>query len=296
MPTLSELRAEIKMSDFKTVSRSQLYQSGDEEGSSSDDQEYNNPPPGFDFEIVDVEDAAEEPEQNGNAENQNIESQEKEEKIEFFPLFSTTEGTNNSTSTDGITGSAGGLVKIKINDVTDVDYDSKQPEKVNDEEWDQIAKKRNESKRPLSFYYQATDSSENGKTEEYKSVAVDGETVIQWSKDFRILTNYRVVDLQKFNATVDLYHKIENSARNGKSRKRAGKKQRDGKIFKKERLKKWKQQLLEANQRAKQRTYRDYDTANRSSTKTKFGDSFKKRSNTVSKNIGRPGKPIFRTE
>lgn len=288
------------MPDVKTVSRSQLYESDGEDNARSDDQEYNYPPPGFDFEIVDVEEIrATEEAQNGDAGAKREETnstKEDEDKVEFFPLFSTNTNPDDASLANS-TGGTGRLVRIKVDDIAEVD-DEKETGKVKDEEWDQIARERNESRRPLSFYYQATDSNDgHNEMEKYKAVAVDGDTVIQWSKQFRILTNYRVMDLKKYNATVDLYHKIDRSPRNGKSKKRAGKKQRDAKIFRKERMKEWRQKLSEARERARQRSYREDSTATAtSSTKTKFGDSFKKRSNTVSKNVGRPGKPVFRTE
>lgn len=288
------------MPDVKTVSRSQLYESDGEDNARSDDQEYNYPPPGFDFEIVDVEEiCATEEAQNGDAGAKREETnstKEDEDKVEFFPLFSTNTNPDDASLANS-TGGTGRLVRIKVDDIAEVD-DEKETGKVKDEEWDQIARERNESRRPLSFYYQATDSNDgHNEMEKYKAVAVDGDTVIQWSKQFRILTNYRVMNLKKYNATVDLYHKIDRSPRNGKSKKRAGKKQRDAKIFRKERMKEWRQKLSEARERARQRSYREDSTATAtSSTKTKFGDSFKKRSNTVSKNVGRPGKPVFRTE
>lgn len=288
------------MPDVKTVSRSQLYESDGEDNARSDDQEYNYPPPGFDFEIVDVEEIrATEEAQNGDAGAKREETnstKEDEDKVEFFPLFSTNTNPDDASLANS-TGGTGRLVRIKVDDIAEVD-DEKETGKVKDEEWDQIARERNESRRPLSFYYQATDSNDgHNEMEKYKAVAVDGDTVIQWSKQFRILTNYRVMNLKKYNATVDLYHKIDRSPRNGKSKKRAGKKQRDAKIFRKERMKDWRQKLSEARERARQRSYREDSTATAtSSTKTKFGDSFKKRSNTVSKNVGRPGKPVFRTE
>lgn len=288
------------MPDVKTVSRSQLYESDGEDNARSDDQEYNYPPPGFDFEIVDVEEIrATEEAQNGDAGAKREETnstKEDEDKVEFFPLFSTNTNPDDASLANS-TGGTGRLVRIKVDDIAEVD-DEKETGKVKDEEWDQIARERNESRRPLSFYYQATDSNDgHNEMEKYKAVAVDGDTVIQWSKQFRILTNYRVMNLKKYNATVDLYHKIDRSPRNGKSKKRAGKKQRDAKIFRKERMKEWRQKLSEARERARQRSYREDSTATAtSSTKTKFGDSFKKRSNTVSKNVGRPGKPVFRTE
>lgn len=295
------------MSDVKTVSRSQLYESDGEDNARSDDQEYNYPPPGFDFEIVDVDDVddvnveeitATEETQNGDsgAKREDTNSTKGEEKVEFFPLFSTNTNPDDASLANS-TGNTGGLVRIKVEDIAEVD-DEKETGKVKDEEWDQIARERNESRRPLSFYYHATDSNDgHNEMEKCKAVAVDGDTVIHWSKQFRILTNYKVMDLKKHNATVDLYHKIDRSPRNGKSKKRAGKKQRDAKIFRKERIKEWKQKLSEARERARQRSYREDSTAKAtSSTKTKFGDSFKKRSNTVSKNVERPGKPVFRTE
>lgn len=294
---------ERPMSDVKTVSRSQLYESGGEDAASSDEQEYNCPPPGFDFEIVDVDDdvdadqppAAEAGDAGDKTDDSTSLAKDGDDKVEYFPLFSTT-ATPNGASLTNSSGTAGSLVRIKVDDLADVD-EEQEPGKVKDEEWDQIAKERNESRRPLSYYYHDGDGDDQ--VEKYKEVAVDGDTVIQWSKHFRILTNYRVKDLAKHNATVDLYHKIDRSARDGKGKKRGGKKQRDAKIFRKERLKEWKQKLAEARERARQRSYREDPAATAgatSSTKTKFGDSFRKRSNTVSKNIGRPGKPVFRTE
>lgn len=290
------------MSDFKTVTRSQLYDS-DTENENIEPSEYNLPPPGFDFEIVDIEDnyESESNSQNEEAKSETISKTElnenttegEKEKVEFFPLFSMPANlTNNSDDKNNNDNSENGLVKIKVTDIEDLDEYGNDG-KLNDKEWDETAKERNLSARPLDYYYVETDSINDKKG--YESVAVSGGTIIEWSTQFRVLSNYKVIDLKKYNSKIDLYHKSDSSKRQGKSKKRDGKKKRDAKIFKKERLHAWKQQLKEAKERAKSRKYKDYSD-NKTSTKVKFGDSFNRRSNTVSKNIGRPGKPIFRTE
>lgn len=281
------------MSDLTAVSRAQLYDSEENLENGDSSQEYALPPPDFDFEIVDVEDdiidTEATPEDKKEAEN--ISEQKEDDKetgtVEYFPLF--------STSTNDDSESKSQLVKVKVDTVEEVE-DRKHPDK----NWDAIAAERNANARPLSYYFQEKSADEFTKV---ASVAVDGETILEWNKQFRIESDYKVIDLKKLNATIDLYNRSDSSIRNKDKthKKRAGKKKRDAKIFKKERLREWKIKLQQAKENAKKRKYKDYPKLDKfQSKKTKFGDSFnKRRSNTVTKastNNNSSCKPVFRTE
>lgn len=298
------------MSGFKTVSRSQLYNdSDDEQSSSSNNEDYTLPPPTFDFEIVDIDDHEEENRKEDNSDDEKVEEGEKKDKVEFFPLFSTSSTSNsnnepNNTTPTNNNNNNNGLVKIKVDNVDDIvdevfdtltSGNNTANKQIKDEEWDQIAKERNKSARPLNYYFQ----DENLKDEnnaKYQSVAVDGDTIIQWSEKFRVISNYKVIDITKFNSKIDLYYRQTNEKNKVKKHNRSGKKKRDAKIFKKERIREWKQKLKDAKERAKRQNFKDYNI-NTKSTKKRFGDSFKKRINTVPKSKSSSSSiSIFRTE
>ncbi|KAG0680662.1 hypothetical protein C6P40_004181 [Pichia californica] len=290
------------MSDLKTISRSQLYESDHESNNDNDDlnidQEYNLPPPGFDFEIVDIDDIEEKEDKEEKIEDEDEEAEE-DEKVEFFPLFSTSNQSNDNNSINS------NLVKVKM----DIDSDNNEIDelitnidknKFTDEEWDRIVLKLNSNNRNINYYYKNTNNNSIEEINKFKSVAVDGNTILKWNEQFRIISDYKLINLNEFNKKIEDQIKISNKNLI-KSKKRGGKKKRDAKIFKKERLKIWKLKLKEAKERSKQRIYKDHSNKPIKSTKTKFGDSFKKR-NTISKNSlnnnnnNKPGKPIFRTE
>lgn len=304
-----------KMSSFeKAVSRSQLYASDENNdvsdlSNSDNDQEYNLPPPGFDFEIVDIADNEDNEDNNEVSDTENKSGANKEigshdvadgEKVEFFPLFSTLGNTDSDSK------NLSNLVQIKVNTIEEIVGEETKNVKLTDSEWDDLAAQRNKSFRPLSYYLQLDPINDN-ELEKIQSVAVDGDTILKWNKEFAIKSNYKLIDLKEYNAKIDLYHKIEMPATDKSSKKRPSKRKRDAKIFKKERVKKWKSDLKQAKERARREKYKQINS-DTTSTKVKFGDSFNKRrsgissnkgnssTNTVSKNIGKPGKPVFRTE
>lgn len=214
----------------KVVSRSQLYESG-EENESDVSQDYVLPPPGFDFEIVDVED--EEPVMESDKSEtkttditEDVElkdEEEKEEKVEFFNMFSSMGNESN-------------LVKVNVKElIIEVNDDIL---KETDSNWDEFVEIRN--KRPLSYYFQTDSDSTNN--ELISQVAVDGQTIHEWSKKFRILSNHRVIDLKKFNSRVNLYYKVK-QGKTSKKNNRKSRMKRDAQIFKKERLDEWNKSL-----------------------------------------------------
>lgn len=289
----------LSMSDLKTVSRSQLFDddfnsnhNNDELTNSSDSepQNYTLPPPGFDFEIVDVEDA----EHSSNNDTTEVESGEyaKEEKVEYFPLFS----TSNDTKEDAREAKPS-LVKVKIDDVSvEEERDEFKSTKDQEKEWDDLVHQLNANARPLSYYFPTLGEDEHRKME---SMAVDGETILKWSKEFVVESKYKLIDLKEYNAKIDLYYKIDASRK--KSRKRPGKKKRDARIFRKERLEKWKKDLKLAQERARQRKYRELSNFTKEKPKKSFFGENTKRIRTVSRSSNKatsklPGKPVFRTE
>lgn len=215
----------------KVISRSELF---DDEGNNepSYSEIYTLPPPGFDFEIVDVDD------QEGNTQTDEVtDDKEVEEKVELFNMFSSSDNTSN-------------LVKVKVDDFVSDDKNDNII-KYNDEEWDSLVKARNI--RPMSYYFQS--ENDNSKVDDYLKVAVDGQTIHYWSEKFRIISNYKLMNLKEFNSKVNLVYRPKLSK---KSTLRKSRKRRDAQIFKKERLKNWKKSLDLIQQRIQTVTSKDY--------------------------------------
>lgn len=290
------------MSDELKVSRAQLFNSDNDVNLNDDNHEYNLPPPGFDFEIVDIED-------NDNIvddklENKEDKTKEKEEeikeegKIEFFPLFSTSSTTTKTN--DNQESTKNNLVKIRL-DNDDKDSDEintllMDKSTVNDQDWDRIVNEFNLSHRPLSYYYENTDKDSNDKIHKLKSVAINGEDIIKLSEYFRILTDYKVNNLKEYNSKIDLYYSISKSK---KSKNRNSRKKRDAKIFKKERLQDWNARLKQINENSKKMSIRDYSKDSKIPRKVIFDIEWKnniKQNFPKRLNYSKQHKPIHKTK
>lgn len=305
------------MSDSKTVSRSELFNNSDDISDNSGTDAEILPPQGFDFDIVDIDDDDlrnntdnevsdnKTKESENAAENEEPKLKEKNDKnVTFFRMFST--NVSSDAKNDDSGNIDNGLVKVIIDDVQDNNDDellNPSNAKINDEEWDNIAKEINLKQRPLNYYYKPNNLIDH---EKFKLVAVDGDTILKWNKQFKILSDNNLINLNEFNSKIDLYYSSNNQLNNQKKTKRLSKKKRDAKIFKRERIKEWKKNLKLAQQRAAKNTFRNYDDA-KTSTKVKFGDSFKKRSTFTKKpnrsgtsntnsNTRKPSGRVFRTE
>lgn len=286
----------------RTVSRAQLYaddNSDDDFDVRGDDEntninEYAMPPPGFDFEIVDIDDNNNESndESTKTAVSQDAEQEEaedkeegKEDKVEYFPLFSTVskEQDDDSPSSTSTTK----LVRVKIDDNADVDVDS---EKFDDLDYDKLVELQNARIRQERAN-KVTDIA--AYREMIEQVAVDGNTIHEWSIQFKTPNTRRVIDLNEYNAQIDLYHKIEEVSKSSKAKSRPGKKKREAKIWKKIREKEWKQKLRDAQRKAKLEKdggkYDRYDDYKKeSSKKFKFSDTFQKKRSTSTNRVSKP--------
>jgi hypothetical protein len=299
-PPAAAQKATLNIMSERTVSRAQLYDNSSDDNftnhpqsdssngdADADVNEYTMmPPPGFDFEIVDVEDEPQEAEESSATENSRAEekdqngamsSAEDEEHVEYFPLFSTTAGSSSDAA-------APRLVRLKIDDNADVDVESV---KFDDSDYDKLVEQHNARARrqresgitkivkiPETYDY----------AQMINEMAVDGNTIREWSVKFAVPSTRKLIDLKEYNAKIELYHKIEKAKKDAKRKSRPGKKQREAKMWKKLREKEWKQKLREAQRKAKLERdgkfdrYDDYKTE--SSKKFKFSDSFKKRPST----------------
>lgn len=271
------------MSNEKKVSRSQLFDNDNDNNVELNDnnEEYNLPPPGFDFEIVDIEDNDTDDKLKyvESKTKEKEEEIEEEEKIEFFPLFSTSSSTT-TTNHDNQESTKTNLVKIKIdnnddevNTIDEIDTLLLGKSNISDQDWDRMVNEFNLDHRPLSYYYDNTDNDSNDKIQKYKSVAINGEDVIRLSQYFRIISDYKVINLKEYNSKIDLYYSIPKAK---KSNKRSSRKKRDAKIFKKERLQEWNSKLKEINECSKNMTIRDYSKDSKTSKKIIFDDEWKK--------------------
>lgn len=293
-------KAILNIMSERTVSRAQLYDNSSDDNftnhpqsdssnrdADADVNEYTMmPPPGFDFEIVDVEDEPQEAEESSATEKSKAEEKDQDgaissaedgEHVEYFPLFSTTAGSSSDAA-------APRLVRLKIDDNADVDVESV---KFDDADYDKLVEQHNARARRQR---------ENGITKIVKipetydyaqminEMAVDGNTIREWSVKLAVPSTRKLIDLKEYNAKIELYHKIEKAKKDAKRKSRPGKKQREAKMWKKLREKEWKQKLREAQRKAKLERdgkfdrYDDYKTE--SSKKFKFSDSFKKRPST----------------
>lgn len=229
----------------KVISRSEIFDK-EEQNRSSDSEVYALPPPGFDFEIVDIDDVGDteilNTETKSNDDGSQIE-QEPEEKVELFNMFSSLDSTSN-------------LVKVKVDNI-DANDDNDNPVKYNDEEWDMMANGRNE--RPISYYFQS--ETDAVKLNDYTEVAVDGQTIYDWSEKFRIISNYKVINLKEFNSKVNLIYRPKHG-KTSKKNNRKSRMRRDAQIFKKERLKNWKKSLKLIQQRLENIPTKDYTMKN----------------------------------
>lgn len=236
------------MMDVKhVISRSEIFEDESRNKTNLDSsQDYVLPPLGFDFEIVDVEDdsAAEfsSSEQHRDDKIEEEKKKAKDENVELFNMFSSLGNTSN-------------LVKIKVDELKI--EDEHQLEKLNDEEWDQLAKNRN--KRPLSYYFQTKD--DVSMREDCIKVAIEGRTIYDWNQKFRVLSDYKVIDLKKFNSRVDLCFKIKQE-KNRKKNNRKSRMRRDAQIFKKERLINWNKSLERIMQNQQKIPVKDYTMKN----------------------------------
>lgn len=259
------------------VSRSQLYNDEENDQSQSDSNSGHSlqendkhaeyiPPIGFDFEIVDVEDIPlVEVKENTNEGNDDNENEDKEgEKTEYFPLFS----TSSKTEDQGYNKNKG-LVKLKIDNLNDDDRDD-----GNNSDWDEYVKNQ---ARPDSYYFSKIDDIELKKILE---VAVTGAKIYEWKEQFKKVTDYRLLDLKKFNLSLKIQKVKKDDNKNGtvdkpKKKKRSCKKKRMNKIDNKLKLKGWKKELKLAQLR-NQKLVETWEKAHNDKSNNKKNIKFEK--------------------
>lgn len=223
------------------------------------------PPPGFDFEIVDIVDGDDNKSDNNDSDKDsknNDDTQNNKTKTEYFPLFSNSE-----------------QIKIELNNQDEIDNDNDDDYIISNDitnlpsnKYDEIVNNHNSLiKSKKSYFQQSHDLRVN-------QVAVSGDEIYEWVNKFKILTNYRLIDLNKFNKQIDDWNSVSiNKTTKIKKRIRGGKKKREARIFRRERIAEWNKNLELARERSKKLSKERL--MNKKSSKVKFGDSFKRSNN-----------------
>ncbi|GMG19193.1 unnamed protein product [Ambrosiozyma monospora] len=204
----------------------------------------------FDFEVVDIDEAKEEPNNEVN------ETDEGEKKVELFPMFSMgpsiTTTNEASNETDGKKDEfKSSLIQVKLD--ADEEYEMEVDENVEKAALDEYVKNQ---KRPHSYYF--ADYTEDQK-KQFKDMALTGEQVLEMSK-VTSPDNYRLTNLNQFNQRIGTQNnalkRIETRKREQKEKKmktksRPGKNKRLGKIQSEQRKREFQKELAKIEERQK---------------------------------------------
>lgn len=263
------------------VSRSQLYNNENDQSLSDSNSDHilqeNNvsneyiPPIGFDFEIVEIEDTPlVEEEENKKEKDDNGNGDKEDEKIEYFPLFST-----SSNAEDHEDNKNKGLVRLKIDNLNNDDRDD-----GNNSDWDEYVKNQS---RPDSYYFSKIDDTELKKILE---VAVTGTQIYEWKEQFKKITDYRLLDLKKFNLSLKIQKINKDDNKNGtvnkpKKKKRSGRMKRIDKIDNKLKLEEWKKEL-ELAQLRNQKLVESWENTHKNNTNKRKNIKFEKSKSNLS--------------